>query len=196
MGRAERRAILLLLGLAVAGHGARWWAGGGGEAPGAVGLPAAGGGVEAQREASVRAGAPLGPGEVVDPDLASARELARVPGIGPSLARRIVADREARGPFRTPEGLDRVPGVGPGTLRRAGPHLRFAGGPIQPAVLDLNSASAEELERLPGLGPARARAVLAYREAHGPFASIEDLSRVPGIGRKLVQALAERVVVR
>jgi competence ComEA-like helix-hairpin-helix protein len=49
----------------------------------------------------------------LDLNRASAAELARLPGVGPSLAGRIVADRERAGPFESPEALRRVPGVGP-----------------------------------------------------------------------------------
>ncbi len=44
---------------------------------------------------------------------ANAEALQALPGIGPALAERIVADREAHGLFRTPEDLQRVPGIGP-----------------------------------------------------------------------------------
>ena len=49
-------------------------------------------------------------------------------------------------------------------------------------LMSLNSASAAQLEALPGIGPVLATSIVAYREAHGPFARIEDLLRVPGIG--------------
>jgi competence protein ComEA len=45
-------------------------------------------------------------------------ELEALPGIGPALARRIVADRESQGPFATVAALDRVPGIGPALLAR------------------------------------------------------------------------------
>ncbi|MEO6629203.1 MAG: ComEA family DNA-binding protein [Aquihabitans sp.] len=51
-----------------------------------------------------------------------------------------------------------------------------------PAVVDLNSATATELEALPGVGPATATAILSYREEHGRFASVDDLLEVRGIG--------------
>ena len=54
-------------------------------------------------------------------DRATAADFERLPGIGPSLAARIVADRERRGPYHTPEGLDRVPGIGPKILDRIRP---------------------------------------------------------------------------
>ncbi len=60
----------------------------------------------------------------IDVDAASAEELERLPGIGPALAARIVAERVARGPFGGPDGLLRVPGIGPKTLARIRAYLR------------------------------------------------------------------------
>ena len=59
----------------------------------------------------------------IEMDRATASDWERLPGIGPSLAARIVADRAERGPFRTPEGLLRVRGIGPRTLERIRPYL-------------------------------------------------------------------------
>jgi hypothetical protein len=63
-------------------------------------------------------------------DRADAAEWERLPGIGPALARRLVADRDARGPFREPGALLRVPGIGPKTLERIRPFLGPAPGAI------------------------------------------------------------------
>lgn len=52
-----------------------------------------------------------------------------LPGLGPVLAERIVADREARGPFRTAEDLLRVPGIGPKRLERIRASVRLTGEP-------------------------------------------------------------------
>lgn len=62
--------------------------------------------------------------------------------------------------------------------------------------VDINRASAGELETLPGVGPATAEKIVADREANGPFAAPEDLMRVPGIGEKKFEAMSEMVVVR
>jgi competence protein ComEA len=59
-------------------------------------------------------------GTAVNVNRATAVELEALPGIGPSLARRIVADREAQGPFANVAALDRVPGIGPALLARLG----------------------------------------------------------------------------
>ena len=50
------------------------------------------------------------------------------------------------------------------------------------APLDLNSATAEQLDSLPGVGPETAAKIVAFRQAHGPFHSLEELDAVPGIG--------------
>ena len=62
----------------------------------------------------------------LDVDRASAADWERLPGIGPALAARIVADRGERGPFHGPEGLLRVRGIGAKTLARLRPFLRAA----------------------------------------------------------------------
>ena len=58
----------------------------------------------------------------VDVNAAGVHELAVLPGVGPSLAAAIVADRDANGAFRSVEDLDRVRGIGPGLLARIRPH--------------------------------------------------------------------------
>ncbi len=51
-----------------------------------------------------------------------------------------------------------------------------------PPLVNLNTATAEELESLPGIGPKLAQRIVAYRETYGPFAAVEDLMEVSGIG--------------
>lgn len=62
--------------------------------------------------------------------------------------------------------------------------------------LDLNSATAADLETLPGVGTSLAGRIAAYRSAHGPFRSVDELRQVPGFGEKLVAALRPFVTVR
>lgn len=59
----------------------------------------------------------------LDPNRADLEALMRLPGIGPVLARRIIADRQAHGPFRRPEDLLRVKGIGPATLEKVRAYL-------------------------------------------------------------------------
>ncbi len=59
--------------------------------------------------------------------------------------------------------------------------------------VDLNRATAKELERLPRVGPALAARIVSWREAHGPFTSLEDLRHVRGIGPVTAALLAPSV---
>ncbi|MBA3521770.1 MAG: helix-hairpin-helix domain-containing protein [Gemmatimonadales bacterium] len=216
MPSAERRALLLLLSLALAGQGVRWFVTRPGEAPGQVELlatlPARS--PTAHRDSALALARPLEPGERIDADRATAVQLARLPRIGLALAKTIVAEREATGAFGSLEGLDRVAGIGPGLLRVMEPHLVFSGvavtgcaaaacslpqGPrsgLPAAPLDLNSASQSELDGLPGIGPARAKAIIELRERIGRFGSVDELGQVSGLGPAALSRLRDRVVVR
>ena len=61
-------------------------------------------------------------------------------------------------------------------------------------VVNLNTASAEELRLIPGVGPARIRNILAYRRAH-PFRTVDELARIKGIGRKTVRRWRQHLAV-
>ncbi|MGI8807967.1 MAG: helix-hairpin-helix domain-containing protein [Acidimicrobiales bacterium] len=67
------------------------------------------------------------------------------------------------------------------------------GAPAGP--VDLNTATAEQLEALPGVGPATSKAILAYRTSHGRFRSVTELLEVPGIGPAKLEALRPLVRV-
>jgi competence protein ComEA len=211
MSSTERRALLLLLALGLVGQGVRWVLLRPGEAPGEVEVLAAlpPKSPAAHRDSMAALSKPLADGERIDADLASAAELARLPRVGPALAKAMVAHREAHGPFGGPAGLDRVPGIGPGLLAAIGPHLTFSragqapspspaqiaaptagagcSGPARPPTcpavrLNLNFASVAALDSLPGIGPARAASIVQYRASHGPFRSVEELGQVSGMG--------------
>lgn len=61
--------------------------------------------------------------------------------------------------------------------------------------LDLNTATAAELETLPGIGAVRAAAIVAYREANGPFGSVDELTNVSGIGQGTLEKVRDLVTV-
>jgi competence protein ComEA len=61
--------------------------------------------------------------------------------------------------------------------------------------LDLNAATAADLEALPGVGPATAAAIVDDRDRNGPFATVDDLDRVSGIGPAKLDALRDLVTV-
>lgn len=61
--------------------------------------------------------------------------------------------------------------------------------------LDLNTATAEELDTLPGIGEELARRIVEYREENGPFGSVEEIMAVSGIGEKKFADLEGRIIV-
>ncbi len=63
------------------------------------------------------------------------------------------------------------------------------------AAVDINTATQAELEALQGIGPAKAKAIIEYREKNGSFASIEGLTAVSGIGTGTMKQLGDSITV-
>ena len=142
-------------------------------------------------------------GEPVDANTATKETLAGIPGIGPTRAAAIVEARN-KARFRSFSELDGVRGIGEGTLAQVAPFLAVPTDPSVPTSksttpppitrIDLNRATAAELEDLPGIGPAIAARILEER-SRKPFRTVADLVRVKGIGPKNLERLRERVTV-
>ena len=66
---------------------------------------------------------------------------------------------------------------------------------MQPDLIDLNAATAMELDTLPGVGPRTAERIIEYRREHGGFERIEDLMDVRGIGERTFLRLKPLVTV-
>ena len=149
----------------------------------------------------------------VDLNQAQRADLRTIPGVGEKLADRIIAHRDANGPFTSLDELRRVSGIGPATLIRLRAHLRIdplpivrgarpdgtgspAGRKVTPAEkVDLNRATAEQLRKLPNIGPTLATRILDARRDK-PFRAVDDLRRVKGVGAKTLEKLRPFVEVK
>ena len=81
----------------------------------------------------------------------------------------------------------------PGSATTIGP--AGAGAGPSGGIVDLNSASAEQLEELPGVGPVLAQRILEFRTSNGRFTSVDELREVTGIGERTFADLQDRVIV-
>jgi competence protein ComEA len=123
----------------------------------------------------------LAPGSRVADAIEAAGGIARGGGSGSLNLARPVVDGEQ---VVVSEDADAEPGPPPGSP-----------GGAAPSPIDLNSATSADLDTLPGVGPVLASRILAWREAHGPFATVDQLAEVPGIGERTLERLAPLVRV-
>ena len=67
--------------------------------------------------------------------------------------------------------------------------------PDEAPLININSATKEELESITGIGSSKAEAIISYREEFGPFTTIEDIKNVPGIGESLYEKIKAYITV-
>jgi competence protein ComEA len=138
-------------------------------------LQAAGGAMDGADTIGLNMARPVGDGEQIVVGLAPMSGLPRALGSS-------VAAGSEPGPVSPPGKPTAAPKTGPAT------------GPKKGEVLDLNTATVEQLDALPGVGPVTASAILAWRQANGKFTSIDQLGDVDGIGPARLDRL--RALVR
>jgi competence protein ComEA len=100
-------------------------------------------------------------------------------------------------------GIEPVPGqraalassVTPGEAGGAAPGQAPPPENAAAALVDLNTATVEQLDTLPGVGPVTAAAIVAWRDEHGSFDNVEQLSEVDGIGPARLDKLRDLVQV-
>jgi competence protein ComEA len=63
------------------------------------------------------------------------------------------------------------------------------------AAVNINTATQSELEAVKGLGPAKAKAIIVYRESNGNFKNLDELDNVKGFGKASVEKLKEELSV-
>lgn len=83
-----------------------------------------------------------------------------------------------------------LPGLATAQSDGAGPKTQLVG------VVNINTATPEQLELLPGVGPTRARAIIEFRKAHGPFGTVDGLESVTGIGPVALERMRPHCAIR
>ena len=201
-------AVYVAAAVAILLLGARYLSSGAGGTSGAVTGARSGAGRAAPKTSSVRVEAPGGgiavvqvAGEVRRPGVYRLRADRRVDDAvrqaggatakadlgGVNLAAKVNDGQQIIVPAAGAAGAAAPAGAAGGTA---------TGGPAAPGQpLNLNTATAEQLDQLDGVGPATAQRIVAYRQAHGGFRSVSELDQVPGIGEKKLAALKDRVRV-
>ena len=175
---------------------------------------------------------------LVDVNSADAKALETLPGIGPTIAQRIIDGR----PYQSLDDLAKVKGVGPSKAQALKGRVVFgaSGAPAKKPVntarpatgavtgsspppttggttprsststkgatsaaklapgekININTATAEELDRLPGIGPTKAKAIVDYRNQNGPFQTIQDIEKVKGIKAGSFAKIQDYITVR
>ena len=135
--------------------------------------------------------------DMVDINAADTEQLDTLPGVGTSTAQAIIEYRIEHNGFSAVTELNNVAGIGDKKFENlvklvyCGVDINVSTDllPPMPPPVNINTASAVELQSLPGIGVTYAARIVAYRDEHGSFVSISDLVNVKGIGAKTVAKL-------
>lgn len=123
-----------------------------------------------------------------------------IPGMSGPLAKRIVEFVKKRGTIKDLSELSEVKGMSKRKLRSLENYATTWGGHAGQAAwgekLNLNFASAKEIEALPGIGKKTAKEIVSFRNRNGGFFSLEDLNEIPGLTEKKIKKFIDRVEVR
>jgi competence protein ComEA len=124
--------------------------------------------------------------EKINVNTAKADELQKVPGMDQALAQSIIQYRDTNGPFQSVDDLTKVQGISDQKLESIQAYLTVE-------KINVNTATAEEMQIIPGMDQALAQSIIQYREANGPFQSVDELTQVQGIDDQKLQSMQDFV---
>lgn len=112
----------------------------------------------------------------LDINRASMEDWQRLPGIGEKRARQIINFRESLGGFLRVEQVGEMYGLPDSVFQRIRPMLELGAAGVR--KINLNAASAEDLDAHPYISAKQAKLIVAYREQHGTFGSVDELTKI------------------
>ena len=83
----------------------------------------------------------------------------------------------------------------PAVTAAAVPPLSLMTEPTAPSIININTATVEDIQVLPGIGPLLAQRIVEYREENGPFETNGELMNVSGIGEKKLEEIWDYITV-
>ncbi len=107
-----------------------------------------------------------------------------------NLARRLADGESISVPLRAS-----IPNETLGPTKASVPSKSITIDPLRTTVININTATAEELDQLPHIGPTLAKRIIDYREANGPFKTIEEIKEVKGIGDSIFNEIQNLITV-
>src|SRR5690606_31677476 len=122
-------------------------------------------------------------------------ELLEVRGIGPRTLERLAPYVAVEGPVQTQSAAGGLPADTPATPPATEAPRPVAEPPAQTIRVNLNTASAPELEQISGIGPVLASRITEHRATFGPFRSTAEVMDVPGIGPGTYERIAPYLTV-
>lgn len=153
---------------------------------------------------------------LININTATSEQLQTLPGIGEAKAAAIIDYRDTHGGFFYVSELLNVSGIGEETYENIRDFITVgdvppretppqsssstsAGAPAQPPaeipIININTASVEELQKLPGIGSAKAMAIVQYRSVFGDYYDINELKNVSGIGESVFEGIRDYITV-
>ncbi len=151
---------------------------------------------------------------MININIADIETLAELPGIGPAKAQAIYEYKTEHGTLSSLIELTNIKGIGKKTLAKLLPYLEMIGDSVEvyafvaddsPSsnaassditdIININSATIEQLQNLSGIGEKKAQAIIDYRNEHGSFQTIEEIMNVKGIGQGIFDKIKNRIEV-
>ncbi|MBN2081951.1 helix-hairpin-helix domain-containing protein [bacterium] len=147
---------------------------------------------QAQAETAPESTAPADEGKV-NINTAEKEDLLSVPGMDETLAQRIVDYRNQNGQFGEVRDLLKINGIGEETLAEMEPALTIGAAPVPSNLVNINTATRDELLKVTGLTDVLADEIINYRNQNGPFAEPGDLLKISGMRKNMLDQMLPEI---